>query len=181
MRLHLDRVVDADEESFEVVLASLLDLAPLDVNVIDHQLLLVDQVVEVEAEGPDVLGQLLAGLLERDENPGLVELGGPANQELHGEDGLAASGGTADERGPAPGQAAAGDLIEPGDAGQSLREGQLAGVAAQWIAHQCINPEPGALAQDEGHGCTARACRCRENTVSGEIHNREFPPGNLQW
>jgi hypothetical protein len=49
------------------------------VHVIDHQLLLVDQVVEVEAEGPDVLGQLLAGLLERQEYAGLIELGGPAD------------------------------------------------------------------------------------------------------
>src|SRR5262249_15428838 len=65
---HLDRVEDdalgadrvdgmpqADEESVQVVLARLLDLAPLDADVIDDELLLAHQLVQAEAEGADVL------------------------------------------------------------------------------------------------------------------------------
>ena len=70
----VDGVAQADEQAFEVVLAGLLDLAALDVDVIDQQLLLLGQVLQVEAEGADVLGQLLGGLLEGHEDAGLAEL-----------------------------------------------------------------------------------------------------------
>ena len=109
----VDGVAQADEEAFEVVLAGLLDLAALDVDVVHQQLVLLGQLVQVEAEGADVLGQLLGGLLEGHEDAGLAELGRAADEELHREQRLAAAGAAADERGAAARQPAAGDLVEP--------------------------------------------------------------------
>ena len=123
--MRVDGVAQADEQAFEVVLAGLLDLAALDVDVVDQQLLLLGQIVQVEAERADVLGQLLGGLLEGHEDAGLAELGGAADEELHREQGLAAAGAAADERGPAARQAAAGDLVESLDAGRGLGEGTV--------------------------------------------------------
>src|SRR5262249_47986925 len=107
-------------KGYQVVLAGLLDLAPLDVNIIHQELVLAGQLLQVEAEGADVLGQFLGGLLEGHEDAGLPELGGAADEELHGEQGSAAAGAAADERGPAARQAAAGDFIKPRDAGRGL-------------------------------------------------------------
>src|SRR5262249_24506184 len=73
----------------------------------------------------DVLGELLGGFLESQEDARFAELQGPADEELQGQQGLAEAGGAANERGPAAGQAAAGDLVEPGDAGGALGQGPL--------------------------------------------------------
>ena len=69
---------EADEEPFQVVFARLLDLAPLDVDVVDGELLPLRQVLQVEAQGGDVLGQLFGRLLEGHEDARLVVLGGAA-------------------------------------------------------------------------------------------------------
>ena len=104
----VDRVAEPHEQPLEVVVAGLLDLAALDDDVREPDLLLGRQLVEVEAERADVLGQLPRRLLEREEHPGLAELRRAADQELHGEQGLAAPGGAADERRPAEREAAPG-------------------------------------------------------------------------
>ena len=49
-----------------------------------------------------------------------VVAGGPPHEELDGQQGLAAPGRAADQGGPAPGQAAPGDLVQPLDAGGAL-------------------------------------------------------------
>ena len=77
---------------------------------------------QVEAERRHVGDQVVGRLLEGDEHPGLVVLGDPADEELHGEECLAASGGAADERRASPGQPAAGHLVEPADTGRRLRQ-----------------------------------------------------------
>ena len=46
----------------------------------------------------------------------LAELAGAAHQELRGKEGLAAARSAADQGGPAAGQPAAGEIIEPDDA-----------------------------------------------------------------
>src|SRR5262249_8522322 len=79
-----DGAAQADEQALQVVLAGLLDLAALDADVIDEQLLLLGEAVEVEAEGADVLGEFLGGLLEGEEDAGLAELGGATDEELQG-------------------------------------------------------------------------------------------------
>jgi hypothetical protein len=116
----VDRVAEADEKAAEVVLARLLDLGALDADVVDQQLPARDELFEIEAERADVLDQLLGGLLERHEHAGLAELGRPAHQQLHREQRLAAAGAAAHQRRPAARQAAAGDLVEAGDAGRGL-------------------------------------------------------------
>ena len=54
--------------------------------------------------------------------PGSPNCGRAADEELHRQQGLAAAGAAADERGPAARQAAAGDLVEPLNAGRGLGE-----------------------------------------------------------
>jgi hypothetical protein len=66
----VDRVAEADEQALEVVLAGLLDLAALDVDEVERDLLLPHQLVEVEAERAHVGGELGGALLEGHEDPG---------------------------------------------------------------------------------------------------------------
>ena len=82
----------------------------------------LDQVVEVETQRADVLRQFFGRLLEGHEDARLVELGGPADQELDAQQGLAAAGAAADQGGPTLRQAAAGDLVKALDAGRALGE-----------------------------------------------------------
>ena len=69
-----NRVVEADEQPFEIVLAGFLDLAAFDAHVVDRELPRRDQLRQVEAERRDVAGDLLVVLLERHEHAGLVEM-----------------------------------------------------------------------------------------------------------
>ena len=117
-----NRVVEADEQPFEVVLARFLDLAAFDAHVVDGQLLRLDQLGKVEAERRDVAGNLLGVLLERHEHAGLVELDGAVHQEGEGQQRLAGSRPAADERRPAFRQPAARDLVEAADSGGGLRQ-----------------------------------------------------------
>jgi len=80
--------------------------------VVDEQLLLRDQLVEIEAQRPDVRGQLFGRLLEGDEHPGVAMLDGAPYQEFRGKQRLAAAGGSADEARPPEGKATAGDLVQ---------------------------------------------------------------------
>ena len=54
--------------------------------------------------------------------PGSSNSARAAHEELHRQQRLAAAGAAADQRGPAPGQAAAGDLVEALDAGGAFGE-----------------------------------------------------------
>jgi len=49
-----NRVVEPDKQPFEIVFAGLFDLATLDADVVDRELLRLDQLGEVKAEGRDV-------------------------------------------------------------------------------------------------------------------------------
>ena len=121
----VDRVTEADEQAVEVVLAVLLDLGAFDDDVIDEQLLLLGQLVEVEAQRPDVRAQLVGCLLECDEHAGLTLVDRAADQEFHRQQRLATAGAAADEGGSTPREAAARDLIQPLDPGGGL--GQFGG------------------------------------------------------
>src|SRR5262249_7627032 len=118
----VDRVAEADEEAAEVVLAVLLHLRPLDLDVVDDELLVADQPVEAETERADVLGQLLPALLEGHEHARLAALDGAAHEELDGQQGLAAAWAPADQRGTPGRKATAGDLVEARDAGRAFRQ-----------------------------------------------------------
>ena len=114
----VDGMPEADEQSFQIVFAGLFDFTALDVHIIQHDLLARDQVFQVETERGDVLGQVLGGLFEGHKDARLVELRRAAHQELHGEQRLAAARAAADQRRPAFGQSAAGDFVQPLDAGR---------------------------------------------------------------
>ena len=93
-----------------------------DVDVVDHELAVGLELREVEAQRRHVGDEVVGRLLEGHEHAGLAELGDPADEELHGEQRLAAAGRAADERRAAPRQPAAGHLVEPADAGRRLRQ-----------------------------------------------------------
>jgi len=95
----VDRVLQAHEESFEIVLAGLLNLASLHAHVVDRELLVFLELVQIEPQRPDVGGELLGSLLECHEDSRLVVLGDAADQELHAEEGLAATRPAADQGG----------------------------------------------------------------------------------
>ena len=70
------------------------------------------KMIQIEPEGGHIPGQFLGGLLEGHEDPGLVKLGSASHEELHGEEGLAAPGCTADQGRTALRQPAACDFIK---------------------------------------------------------------------
>ena len=115
-----DRVLEPNEQAFEVIFAGLLDLGALDVHVIDEELLLGDEAREIESERGHVRRDFLRGLLEEDGHPGLVVLGGSPDQELDPEQRLAGSGASTDQGRATAGQASAGEIIEPCDPGGCL-------------------------------------------------------------
>lgn len=116
-------MIEADEQAFEVVVAGLLDLAAIELDVVDDQPVGGYQAFEVVAERGDVGGQVGRMFLERHEDTGLTVGLCAADQEGHGEQGLAAARRPAQQGGTAGGNAAAGDLVETGDAAPRL--GQL--------------------------------------------------------
>ena len=76
-------MIEADEQALEVVLAGLLDLAAVDVDVVDDQLLLRDQRRQVEAERGHVLGELVGVLLEAHQHAGfVVDAAAPLTRKL---------------------------------------------------------------------------------------------------
>ena len=118
----IDGMAEAHEQSVEPVLADLLMLRVVEDDRVDREQLALDQVVEIEAEGRDVLSELVGALLEGDDHPGLAELGRAIDDELHREQRLAAARTAADERVAPTRQAALGDLVEPTDAGRRLAD-----------------------------------------------------------
>src|SRR5262249_50942804 len=113
----VDGEPEPDEEPLEIVIARLLDLAALDLHVVEHDLLFLDQPRQIEAERRHVLRAPVAALLEAHERAGLAELHRAVDEEANGEERLAAAGSAADEGGPPGRQAARGDLIEAVDTG----------------------------------------------------------------
>ena len=108
----LNRVVQPDEQAFEIVVAGFLDLAAFHADIVDGQFLRRDQLRKVKAQRRDVFGDLLAAFLEREKDARLAELQRAIHQERHGQQRLAGSWTAADECRPSGWQAAAGDLVE---------------------------------------------------------------------
>ncbi len=76
-------------------------------DMVDRQAPVGLELPQVESDRGDVCDQVVDGLLEGDEYPGLVELGDAANEELHREQRLSAAGRATDERRTSSRQAAA--------------------------------------------------------------------------
>src|SRR4051812_23359787 len=118
----VDCKTKAQEKPLQVVLARLFDLPPVDEYVIERELPFAYEHVDVEAERADVLREFLFGFLERDACAWFVELGCAANQELHPEQGLAATRTAADQCRPAARKTAQRNLVQSGYAGARLRQ-----------------------------------------------------------
>ncbi len=97
----VDGEAEPEEEPLEVEVAGLVNLAMVEMEVVDHELLLRDQPLEVETDRPEVLDEVRFRLFEREKYAGLTELGRPARQELHGQHRLARAGAAGNERGAA--------------------------------------------------------------------------------
>ena len=102
----------ADEEALEIVVPCLLDLALLDVDVVEGEDPALRQVDKIETEGGEIVHQLIYSLFEGDEDALLAELHRATYEELHREQGLAAARPTADEGGPSLWQATTGYLVQ---------------------------------------------------------------------
>lgn len=118
----IDGVAEADEQPLQIILAGLLDLAALNVDMLEHEFFLGDELVQVEAERADIGGEFRGVFLEHHEHARFVKLRRPTHQKLQGEHRLATARTAANQCGPACGQPAAGDLIEALDAGGGLGE-----------------------------------------------------------
>ncbi len=119
----VDRVAEPDEEPLEIVVAGLLDLAALDADVVEDDFLVLDQSRKIEAQGGDVLRQLIRAFLEAHEHARLVESSRAMNEEADSEQSFAAPGSATHERGSTRWQSAAGNFVETFNAGRSF--GQL--------------------------------------------------------
>ena len=114
---------EADEQPFQIEFAGRFNFTITDVHKIQHDLFARDQVFQVEAKRGDVFGQVFGVLFESHKDARLVELRCAAHQKLHGEQSLATARAAANQRRSAFGQSAAGDFVQPLDAG--LRFGKL--------------------------------------------------------
>jgi hypothetical protein len=129
-----DRVIEPDEQPFEVVLARFLDLAAFDAHEVDRELLRRDQLREVEPERRDVAGHLIGVLFERQQHAGFIEARRAVHQKGETEQRLAGSGSTADERRSARRQPAARDFVQAADAGESFGQITTARRMGQYAA-----------------------------------------------
>src|SRR5436189_3705556 len=114
----IDGVAEPDEEAFEVVFTGLLDLASLDMNMIEINEFFRYQVVKVKAERADILLQFFLVFLEHHENAGLAKFQSSANDKFGAEHRLSRTGAAADKRRPSDRKAAEGYLVQPFYAGQ---------------------------------------------------------------
>ena len=120
----LDGHGEPDEQALEVEGAGLDDLGGVQPEGVDRQQPVPLELVEVEAERRDVGGQVGLGLLEGQEDARLTEVSGAPHQELDAEQRLAGASRPRHQGRPSTRQAAAGDLVETGDAGRRLVQRQ---------------------------------------------------------
>ena len=113
---------EPDEQPFEVVLAGLLDLAALDVYVVDDELALASSIWS--RSKPERGARWRPGPPAVSSNamktPGSSNCSAPRTRNSMANKRLAAAGAAADQRRAAARQAAAGDLVEALDAGRGL-------------------------------------------------------------
>ena len=175
----VDGMAEADEQALEVVLAGLLDLAALDVDEVERDLLLPHQLVEVEAERAHVRGQLGRALLEGHEHARLVHRRRAADDELGREHGLAAARAAADQRRPAARQAAAGDVVETRDSGPGL--GQIEPGGGILFLHGSGGAVEGGATMPSPRGAAAASLGRRRACPSGTPgqSRRSGKPGRI--
>jgi hypothetical protein len=131
----LDVVLDAREEAAQVVLSGLLDLAPVDVDVVEGDHVPGDQPLQVEPERLGIRRELAFRFLERQEHPRLAELRRAPEKELHPEHGLSAARRSAHQRRAAFREPASRDFIQPADSRERFRNGPGSLGERAWLRH----------------------------------------------
>ena len=116
----LDGVLEPHEQALEIVFAGFLDLAAVDMDVVDQQLLLLDQLVEVVAQRAHVLRELVGVFFEGQQHAGFAVSLRAVHEEADTQQGFAGSRAARHQRGPACGQSAIGDVIESRYPGRRL-------------------------------------------------------------
>jgi hypothetical protein len=95
-----------------------------------------NQLLDVVVERTDVLNEIFGLLFEGNEYAGLVVLDRTVVKEGHAEQGLAAAGRAAQQRGSALREATMGNLIEAANAGWRFAYGrQIAGLCGRLVRH----------------------------------------------
>ena len=92
-----------DKEPFEIVFAGFVELAALDVHMVERDLFPRHEIVQVEAHGANIGGEFGGVFLKHHEHARFVELRRAANQEFQGQHRLAAPRAARDECGPPSG------------------------------------------------------------------------------
>src|ERR1700716_4172943 len=113
----IDGVLEAYEQSFEIVLAGFLNLAGFDVHIIEGKFFAAHQSAEVESQGLHVAAHLVGGFFKSHQHAGFVEFRGAANKEFHSKHGFSATRAAANDGGSSCRKAATSELIKAGDAG----------------------------------------------------------------
>jgi len=158
----VDRMAQADEQPFEIVIAGLVDFAVLGPHEFDCETLPLDELVHVEPKGRDILQKLPLLFFERDEESRLMELHCAAEQELHAEECLAAAGPAGHQRRAPLRQAAAGDFVQPTNAGRRFGEmGQRQPVRLSNTRHGKSLPSAWRISQLRGHRGSIWSISCR--------------------
>ena len=116
----INRVIEADEQSFQVILAGLMNFTAFDVDVFEENFFAPHQARQIKSERRDVGLQLGARLLEGHEHARLAELRCAAREEFRGEQRLAATRAATHQRGPPARQSASGDFVKTLDARGTL-------------------------------------------------------------
>ncbi len=114
------RVVETNEEAFEVVFAGFLDLGAIDDDVVDDHLAGVDERIQIESERRDILGEFLGVFLKAHQNAGLVVTHGAVDQKADPEERLPGAWTATHERRPPRRQSTEGDFVQTGDSGWRL-------------------------------------------------------------
>jgi len=108
----IDRMVEPDEQSLQIIHAARLDLAALDMHVIESDFFAPNQAGKVEPERGDVGDQFRLRFLESEHHARFIEMHRAAHEELGGEQRLTTAGTAAHQRGSSSGPPAAGDFVE---------------------------------------------------------------------
>ncbi len=129
----VDGIGKTDEQPFEIVLAALRDLAPLDPDVVDQQLLLADERGQIVAERTHIGRQILGALFEAHDYARFIEACGAIHQERQGEERLPTACGAGDQRRTARRKPAERNFVQTCNARRRLA--QLFGHAGRPVLH----------------------------------------------
>src|SRR5262245_50568750 len=109
-----------DKQALEIVFASSVGFAALDLNVVENDFLLRRQRVEIEPNGAHIIRKLLCPLLKQEIDAGFIEFHRTVNEEFSRQHGLAGACSFDNNSRASRRQASLSNLIQSLDAGLCL-------------------------------------------------------------